>query len=185
MKLRCTLVLAMMSAPAFAADYAQAPGSTLSFATKYQGEVFTGRFPAFTTRLSFDPARPAASRLDVTIALGGTTTGNEERDATLKHADFFNVAKFPQARFVATRFRALGGNRYAADGQLTLRGVSRPVTLGFTWTPGAAPVLTGRATVKRLDFGVGGGDWADTSLIPNEVAISTKVVFRPVAQVGK
>ena len=53
------------------------------------------------------------------------------------------------------------------------------MTLTFTWTPGAQPVLTGKATVKRLDFGVGGGDWADTSTIPNEVAISTKVILKP------
>ena len=56
--------------------------------------------------------------------------------------------------------------------------MSKPVTLTFTWTPGAQPVLNGKATVKRLDFGVGGGDWADTALIPNEVAVSTKVVLR-------
>lgn len=181
MTLRFALALALagIAAPAVGADYVQAPGSTLTFATTYQGEVFAGRFPAFSTRLSFDPAKPAGSRLDVTIPLAGAATGNDERDSTLRDADFFNVAKFPQARFVATGFRALGGNRYAADGRLTLRGVTRPVTLAFTWTPGATPVLTGRATVKRLDFGVGGGDWADTSLIPNEVAISTKVVLRP------
>jgi hypothetical protein len=40
-------------------------------------------------------------------------------------------------------------------------------------------VLNGKASVNRLDFGVGGGDWADPSLIPNAIAISTKVVFRP------
>jgi polyisoprenoid-binding protein YceI len=175
----CVLLAAAFAAPALAADYVQAPGSTLTFATKYQGEVFSGRFPSFATKLSFDPARLAASRLDVTIALAGTSTGDGERDSTLKDADFFNVARFPEARFVATKFRALGGNRYAADGQLTLRGVSKPVTLAFSWTPGAAPVLAGRATVKRLDFGVGGGDWADTSIIPNDVAVSTKVVLRP------
>src|SRR3546814_14805572 len=67
----------------------------------------------------------------------------------------------------------------SADGTLELRGVSKPVTLTFTWTPGAAPVLAGKATVKRLDFGVGGGDWADTDAIPNEVAVSTRVVLKP------
>lgn len=164
---------------AHAADYVQAPGSTLTFATRYQGEVFTGRFPAFTTRLSFDPRSLGTARLDVAIPLAGAATGDRERDENLRGGDFFNVAKFPQARFVATKFRALGGNRFAADGQLTLRGVSRPVTLSFTWSPGATSVLAGQATVKRLDFGVGGGDWADTGIIPNEVAVSTKVVFKP------
>jgi len=62
---------------------------------------------------------------------------------------------------------------------LTLRGVSKPVVLEFTWAPGAAPVLSGKATVRRLAFGVGGGDWADTALIPDAIAISTKVVFKP------
>lgn len=162
-----------------AADYVQAPGSTLTFAAKYQGEVFAGRFPAFSTRLRFDPANMAGGRLDVVIPLAGTVTGDAERDASLRGTDFFNVAKFPQARFVSTTLRALGGNRYAADGQLSLRGVSRPVTLVFTWSPGPRPVLAGQATVKRLDFGVGGGDWADTGIIPNEVAVSTKVVFAP------
>ncbi|KAB8314750.1 YceI family protein [Tolypothrix campylonemoides VB511288] len=170
--------LACAAPPALAADYVQAPGSTLTFASRYQGELFTGRFPAFRTTLSFDPANLAASKLDVTIPLAGVPTGNADRDATLQDADFFDVAKFPTARYVATTFRRVGDNQYAADGTLTLRGVSKPVTLTFTWTPGAKPVLTGRATVKRLDFGVGTGDWADTSLIPNEVAVSTKVVLQ-------
>ena len=165
-------------APAMAADYVQAPGSILVFATKYDGQVFTGNFPGFQTQVSFDPANPAAGKLDVTIPLAGAKSGNNDRDSTLQGADFFNVARFAQARYTANGFRALGNNQYAADGTLELRGVSKPVTFTFTWTAGAQPVLTGKATVKRLDFGVGGGDWADTKTIPDETAISTKVVLR-------
>ncbi|WP_425602248.1 YceI family protein [Luteimonas aquatica] len=174
-----TTLVAMMSAPARAADYVQAPGSTLAFASKYDGEVFSGTFPGFATKLSFDPANLAAAKLDVTIPLAGAKSGNNDRDSTLQGADFFNVAKFAQARYSASKFRSLGGNQYAADGTLNLRGVSKPVTLTFTWTPGDKPALSGKAVVKRLDFGVGGGDWADTATIPNEVAISTKVLFTP------
>lgn len=170
--------LLLASAPAMAADYVQAPGSTLVFASNYQGETFTGKFGGFNTTMSFDPAKLATSKLDVAIQLAGTQTGNGDRDGTLVSADFFNVAKFAQARYTATKFRALGKNQYAADGTLTLRGISKPVTLTFTWTPGTQPVLAGKATVKRLDFGVGGGDWADTGTIPNDVAVSTKVVFK-------
>lgn len=177
--LTAAALVAMMATPAFAADYVQAPGSSLVFASKYDGDVFTGKFASFTTTLSFDPAKLAGSKLDVVIPLAGTKTGNDDRDSTLSSSDFFNVAKFAQARYTASKFRALGGNQYAADGNLTLRGISKPVTLTFTWMPGAQPVLAGKATVKRLDFGVGTGDWADTSSIPNEVAVSTKVVFKP------
>jgi len=168
----------LATTPALAANYEQAPGSTLVFASKYDGEIFTGSFPGFRTELSFDPADPAAGKLDVTIPLAGANSGNNDRDATLQGKDFFDVTRFAQARYTANGFRALGDNRYAADGALELHGVSKPVTLTFTWTPGAQPVLTGKATVKRLDFGVGGGDWADTKTIPDETAISTKVVLR-------
>ncbi|WP_305806362.1 YceI family protein [Stenotrophomonas sp. YIM B06876] len=172
------LTAMLAASPVSAADYLQAPGSTLVFASKYDGEVFTGTFPGFATRLSFDPGNLEASELEVTIPLAGTRTGNGDRDATLQGSDFFNVAKFATAHYRARNFRALGNNHYVAEGTLELRGISKPVTLTFTWTPGAQPVLSGKATVKRLDFGVGSGDWADPGIIPNETAISTRVVFR-------
>ncbi len=167
----------LVAAPAFATDYVQAPGagSSLAFATKYDGEVFAGTFPGFSTQLSFDPANLAAGKLDVTIPLAGAKSGNSDRDSTLQTADFFDVAKFAQARYTATGFRDLGDGRFAADGTLELRGVSKPVTFTFTFTPGATATLQGKATVNRLAFGVGGGDWADTKTIPDETAISTVV----------
>ena len=171
------LVGLLATAPAMATDYVQAPGSTLAFATKYDGEVFAGTFPEFSTRLSFDPANLAAGKLEVIIPLAKAKSGNSDRDSTLQGTDFFDVGRFATARYSAAGFRALGGDRYAADGTLELRGVSKPVTLTFSWKPGAQPVLTGKATVKRLDFGVGGGDWADTKTIPDETAISTIVKF--------
>lgn len=164
-------------APAFAADYIQAGGSSLVFAGTYQGEVFTGRFPGFSTKLSFDPRHPANAQLDVDIPLATATTANSDYDGEMRGDAFFDAARFPQAHYSATGFRSLGGDRYAADGTLRLHGTSKPVTLTFTWTPGAQPVLSGKATVRRLAFGIGGGDWADTSLIPDEIAISTRVVF--------
>ena len=174
-----TALAAMLAttAPARAADYVQAPGSRLAFASTYDGEVFAGTFPGFATTLSFDEARPEEAKLEVSIPLAGASSGNADRDSTLQGADFFNVARFATAHYRASGFRALGDNRYQADGTLELRGIRKPVTLTFSWTPGEAPVLAGKATVKRLDFGVGGGDWADTGTIPNETAISTRVVF--------
>lgn len=174
------LVLLACAAPAIAADYVQAPGSSLTFAGNYQGETFNGRFPGFATRFSFDPAQLVKAKLDVTIPLASATTGNADYDGELRGAAFFDSAKFAQARYTASKFRSLGGNRYAADGTLRLRGISKPVTLDFTWTPGAKPVLIGKATVKRLDFGVGSGEWADTGTIPNDIAVATRVILQPV-----
>lgn len=173
-----SLALLALSAPALATDYVQAPGSTLAFAGKYQGAVFVGRFPGFASKLSFDPAKLESAHLQVTIPMATASTGNQDYDGEMLGASFFDAAKFPQATFVASKFRALGGNRYAADGELTLRGIRKPVTLTFEWTPGAQPVLFGRATVPRLAFDVGGGQWADTGLIPGAIAVRTRVVFK-------
>ncbi len=168
----------LFSMPALSADYTQATGSTLGFSGKYQGEAFNGQFPGFVTTFSFDPTKLTGAKLEVSIPLTTATTRNADYDSELRGTSFFNSKKFPQARYTATKFRALGGNKYAADGVLSLRGVSKPVMLTFTWTPGAKPVLAGTAVVKRLDFGVGGGEWADLGVIPNAINISIKVVFQ-------
>ena len=166
-----------MAGSANAADYVALPESTLGFSASFQGEAFDGKFARFTPQIRFDPARLAASRLDVRVQLASANTRNDERDQMLRSSEFFDSAKLPEARFIATRFRALGGNRYAADGALSLHGVSKPVTLTFSWTPGAKAVLAGEATLKRLDFGVGTGDWADTDLLPNEVKVRTRLTL--------
>src|SRR5690606_12243430 len=127
-----------------AAEYTQAEGSTLAFASRYDGELFTGRFQDFNTRLRFDPADPAAGRLDVMIGLASAVTGNADRDSTLRTAEFFDIGRHAQARYTATGFRKLADGQYAADGTLELRGISKPVTLTFEWgQDGDRPVLTG------------------------------------------
>lgn len=169
----------LLAGPAAAAEYVQAKGSTLGFSGKYQGDAFNGQFRGFAAVTNFDPAKVNPSHLTVVIPLAGATAGNPDYDKELLGASFFNIPKFPQATFIATKFRSMGGNLYAADGTLTLRGVSKPVTLNFTWTGGANPVLAGTAIVKRLDFGVGAGEWNDTDVIPDAIKVTTKVVFQP------
>lgn len=173
------LALLCLALPAAARDYVQLPDSKLTFAGKYQGALFVGSFPGFVTRLRFDPRDVESARLEVTIPLAGAATGTRDYDSELRGPSFFDAARFPQAHYVATAFRDLGQGRYAADGTLTLRGVSKPVTLVFTWTPGAQPILFGSASVSRLAFGVGGGDWADTVLIPDMIAVAARVRLRP------
>jgi polyisoprenoid-binding protein YceI len=170
---------ALAAAPPAAppAAYRVLPGSTLGFRASAQGEAFDGRFTRFTPVIAFDPARLPGSRFEVRIELASADTRNSERDDTLHGDGFFNAGKQPQARYLATRFRALGGNRYVAEGVLTLNGISKPVPLSFSWSGGQRPVLVGSAALKRLDFGVGSGDWADTSDLPNEVRVTTRLLL--------
>lgn len=168
------------AAGAGAADWKVVPAdSSLRFAGSVQGESFQGSFRSFEAKIAFDPAQLAGSRFDVTVDLASADTQNEERDGTLKEADFFDVAKTPKATYVAERFAAKGAG-FEAQGTLTLRGVSKPVTLEFTWTPSAGgATLEGRATLDRTAFGVGGGDWADPEMIAHEVQVTTKLVLQP------
>lgn len=179
MRLMLTSLLLAAASFAHAADYTAAPGSTLGFNATYQGEAFEGHFGKFTPAIRFDPAKLADSRFDVRIDLASASTDNQERDELLVGVEFFDSGSVPEARYVATTFRALGGNRYVADGTLTLRGVSQAVPLEFTWTAGASPQLVGKAKLSRLAFKVGTGDWSDTALLPDEVVVTTKLVLAP------
>ena len=179
MRLLFTSLLLAAASFAHAADYTAAPGSTLGFTATYQGESFEGRFGKFTPSIRFDPAKLADSRFDVRIALASAGTDNSERDELLLGSEFFDAGTVPEARYVASRFRALGGNRFVAEGTLSLRGVEKVVPLTFTWTPGAKPVLQGEARLSRLAFKVGTGDWTDTGLLPDEVVVTTRLVLAP------
>lgn len=181
MKFLLLLLAALAGTAAQAADYSAGKDSTLGFKAVYMGDSFEGRFARFTPEIRFDPADLAGSRFDVRIVLASASTANQERDEMLVGPDFFNTGAMPEARYQASRFSALGGNRFRAEGTLTLNGKSRPVPLDFSWTPGTPAVLEGRATLKRLDFGVGEGDWADTDLLPNEVEVSTRLELQPKA----
>jgi polyisoprenoid-binding protein YceI len=176
--LSCLAATALAAAGAAqAAPYRVLPGSTLGFSASFEGEAFEGRFAKFTPRIEFDPKQLAAARFDVSIELASADTKNDERDEALRGTGFFNSKATPQARYLATRFRALGGNRYVADGTLTLNGISKPVPLEFTWTPGAQTVLAGSASLKRLDFKVGTGEWSDVAELPNEVRVRTRLLL--------
>jgi polyisoprenoid-binding protein YceI len=176
MKTRLSTLLALafaLPSIACAADYTVQPAtSTLAFAGTFQGAGFNGSFGRWTAAIRYDAAHLATSTFDVNVDLASARTGDKDRDTALPGADFFNIAKFPQARFVTTAFRQSGA-QVLADGNLTLHGVTKPVTLTVTFKPqGHGATLDVSGTIKRLDFGVGGGDYADTSVIAAEVKVT-------------
>lgn len=179
MRFLACLCLLLAATTVHAADYVARRGSSLGFTAVYQGEAFEGRFADFTPTIRFDPAKLADSRFDVRIRLASAGTDNGERDELLVGGEFFDSATRPEARYQATKFRALGGNRFVAEGTLTLRGISKPVPLAFRWTPGPQPVLSGEARLSRLAFQVGTGDWTDTGLLPDEVKVRTRLLLAP------
>lgn len=167
-----TASLAAVAALAAAQWSMQPKESKLTFVGEQAGAQFEGGFDKFSADISFDPKNLAASRFDVKIDTASVNTQDEERDTTIKSADLFNVKSFPTARYVADRFTDKGGNKYSATGKLTLRNVTRDVPIDFTFeNKGGDAWLKGTAKIKRLDFGVGQGDWKDTSQVGNDVQV--------------
>jgi polyisoprenoid-binding protein YceI len=159
--------------------------STLEFQFTQAGAQNKGKFTRFAVTLDFSPDNLAGSKLDVVVEASSLDTGDKERDDTLKSADLLSVAKFPQARFTSTQI-AKTANGYDAVGKLTLRGVSRDIHVPFAFRTAdeqgkPAGYLLGKATIKRLDFGVGQGDWKATDQIGNDVSVSYSLRLVPAA----
>jgi polyisoprenoid-binding protein YceI len=99
-------------------------------------------------------------------------TGVADYDSTMQDSAFFDGARFPTARFAAHSFRKTGENTYEADAELTIRDKTVPIVFPFRFVAeGEGARLTSALTLKRLDFDVGTGDWADTALIANDVEV--------------
>ena len=155
--------------------------SKLGFTGLLTGGTFEGSFTRFQPEITFDPADIAGSRFRVTVETASADTRDGDRDAILKGPDFFAVQRWPKATFETTKFAAAGPGRYTAQGKLTLRDVTRDVTLAISFKPaadGRTATLAGSTSVNRLDFGVGQGDWRDTQMVGNEVKISFDLLLR-------
>jgi polyisoprenoid-binding protein YceI len=169
-------LLALAAGPAWSATAwaTNAAASKLVFVATQAGGEFEGRFARYAPVIVFDPADLAHSRFAVQIDTTSAETGETDRDNILKGKDFFATSQWPAARFEASAFRAVSPGNFEATGRLTLRNVTRDVRLPFTFKPGPdgrTAVLAGGATVQRLDYGVGQGEWADTQWVGNDVRI--------------
>ncbi len=168
----CAAGLAAMLALAAAQWSMQPKESKLTFVGEQAGAQFEGAFDKFSADIAFDPKDLAHSRFDVKIDTASVNTQDGERDTTIKSADLFDVKRFPTARYVADKFTAAGANKYSASGKLTLRDVTKDVPIEFTFdSKDGAAWLRGTARIKRLDFGVGQGEWKDTSTVGNDVQV--------------
>ena len=169
----CASMLLGFAAPALATTWqVDAAHSTLTFTNTYQGVEYTGQFHRFDAKITYDSNDLAHAKFDVSVDLTSLDTRNSERDHTALGADFFDAAKFPKAHFVTTAFHKTADGKVVADGVLTLRGISKPVALTVAFAPhGDSASLDVSAQLKRLDFGIGAGQWADPSMIGNGVGV--------------
>ena len=169
-------VAALAAPPSWTMDKA---ASALRFSSSLGGEAFAGSFKRWDADIRFDPADLAHSSVTVTVDVASAATGNTDRDQALPTADFFAAAKFPRAVYRATSFKTTAPGRYVAIGTLTLRGLSKPLSLPFTLAiAGPTARMTAQTAINRLAFGVGQNEWKATTTLPAAVQLSIAVTAK-------
>ncbi|MEA3109883.1 MAG: hypothetical protein QOI88_4488 [Gammaproteobacteria bacterium] len=183
---RVALVVAVfaaaMAAPAAspAASVTADPGaSRLEFIGVQAGAEFKGSFRKFTAVVDFAPDSLASARFDVQIDLNSLDTMDKDRDKTMRGPDIFDIAHFPTAHYVTRSFTKTATG-YSAVGALTLHGVTKDVPIDFQFVSAAGQSkIEGTAKLKRLEFGVGQGDWKSTEWVKDEVKVAFSLVLKP------
>ncbi len=154
-------------------------GSTLGFATSWGGSAIEGRFDRWTADIVFSLEALDKSKVSVSIDLASAVSGDSQRDESLKGADWFDTASHAKATFTATKFEKTGADRYIAHGRLTLRGVSKPLSLPFRLQiEGDKARVSGVTSLDRTAFGVGQGEWTKTDQIPADVKVSVNLTAK-------
>jgi polyisoprenoid-binding protein YceI len=174
------------AAPASAAvkRYVLAPtGHSLAFTYVQEGAVTDGSFRKFSVAFAYDPANLAASALDVKVQIASIFTEYEERDEEIRKPDIFDVTAFPLGEYHAKSL-VKSPKGIEAVGKLTVRGVTHDLRIPLVIKPitvagKPALELTGSATVKRLDYGVGQGEWQKTDTVGDDIKLQWKVQLVP------
>jgi polyisoprenoid-binding protein YceI len=177
-----TLTVALLGAAVQAAHAQAKPatlvtaGSEIAFTTKQMGVPVDGKFGSFSAQITLDPKKPETGSVAFTIDTGSARFGSAELDAEVPKATWLNVPRFPQASFASSAIKAAGPGRFEVAGKLTIKGAVRDVTVPVQVTQaGSNSTATGAFTIKRLDFKVGDGEWADTSMLANDIQVRFKL----------
>ncbi|HSN17357.1 MAG TPA: YceI family protein [Gammaproteobacteria bacterium] len=173
----CLSLLLLWAAGARAACWKPVPSpKSLTFTASQGGAPFPGEFKSYTAELCLGDKDPAQDKLRVDVDLNSVDSGLDEMDAALKNDDFFDTAKYPRGSFVSDSLKQVSPGHYSVTGKLTLKGITKTITVPFTWTPspdGKHARLDARTTLQRRDFGIGKGQWDD----PQYVGLGVDVVF--------
>ena len=153
--------------------------SQITFGFKQENVPGDGKFKKFVAQVTFDPAKPEATKAAIEVDVTSIDFGDENWNRDALGASWFNGKQFPKASFSAGAAKALGGGRFEAPAKFTLKGITRDVLASFSAKPDAGGTLIeGMVPLKRLDFKIGEGSWADTAVVANEVAVRFKVYLK-------
>jgi polyisoprenoid-binding protein YceI len=153
-----------------------AAGSEIVFTTRQLGVPVEGRFQRFTAQIALDPKKPETGSVAFAIDTTSARFGSAELDAEVPKAIWLDSKRFAQASFASKAIKGLGGGRFEVTGTLTIKGQARDIVVPVALTQAAGTsTASGSFTIRRLDFKVGEGEWTDTSMLANDVAVRFKL----------
>jgi polyisoprenoid-binding protein YceI len=157
--------------------------SEIRFVSKQLGVNVEGRFRKWKANIVFLPKNLAKSKAEFEIDLGSIDLASDESETEIRSPLWFNTAKFPVAHFTSTSIKDLGGDRYEIAGKLTLKGITRDVIVPIALKKDATgnSVAEGSFPLKRMEYKVGEGMWADTEMVDNDVVVRIRMVLPPLA----
>jgi polyisoprenoid-binding protein YceI len=122
-------------------------------------ERVDGRFRAFRGTITYDEANPSRSSIEWRVKIASVETGKRGRDQTLQQANYFDAGRYPEMAFAARGVERLANGSMRFTGTLTIRGVSKPLTIVATQIrcDPKSPMFSARFDLDRFDFGVSGG----------------------------
>ncbi len=148
------------------------PG-VLAFTPRFEGQEIPGRFGQFTVQLATPPGREIPTALTVRVEISSAAFEDGDVQDEASGPDWMDVAQYPAAAFRSETIEATADGAWIARGQLTLRGVTRPVALPFRFEVGADTArITGAVVLDRRAFGIGAGEWAEDDSIAFDVSVN-------------
>lgn len=170
------LLLAAAPAPADDIDYAQ---SRIGFTFTQMNVPVEGGFKKFRAQMRFDDKRPEASRAEIEVDLTSIDTGAPDGDAEAQRKPWFDTATSPTAKFVSSGVKRLAPDRYEITGKLTIKGRTRDLAVPVEVArAGANRNFTGSFVLKRLEYAIGEGPWADVETVADAVQVRFRIVQR-------
>ena len=152
--------------------------TSVNFSINHFFSEVKGNFTNFDGNFQLDPKNPASGKISFTVKVNSINTENAKRDTHLKSPDFFDAETFPEISFVSTKLEPTSKNEFLAHGNLTMRGVTKKVSLPFKITGQMEhPMMKGtvilglvlNTTLNRTDYKIGTGSWATTMVVGDEV----------------
>lgn len=177
--LKSLVLMTLLTGAAQAAEFntLHPDESRMSFVYKQMNVPVEGGFKRFNGRIGFDPAKPTQGRAEIDIELASIDAGSAEANDEVAGKPWFNTKQFPVARFVSTSVKPLGGNRFEVAGKMSIKGRTLGASTPATFRQeGATAVFEGSFVLKRADYGIGEGMWADFGTVANEVKIKFRLV---------